>query len=80
MALRFAVTCLLLLSSGAVKLLAQQENPPLDKVCTNETEQGLLGAFSPECLAAFRTLDFTDVTTILSVNTLNQMDAKSTLL
>ena len=80
MALWFVVTCLLLLSSGAIKLLAQQANPPLDKVCTNETEQGLLGAFSPECLAAFRTLDFTDVMTILSVNTLNQMDAKSTLL
>ena len=76
MALRFAVTCLLLLSSGAIKLLAQQENPPLNKVCTNETEQDLFGAFSPECFAAFQALDFTDVATILNVSTLNQMDAR----
>lgn len=77
MALRFAVTCLLLLSSGVIKLLAQQTNPPLNKVCTNETEQGLLGAFSAECLAAFRALDFADVTTILRVNTFSKMDART---
>ena len=70
------MTCLLLLSSGAIKLQAQQENPPLNKVCTNETEQDLFEAFSPECFAAFQTLDFTDVATILNVNTLNQMDAR----
>ena len=77
MALTFAVTCLLLLSSGAVKLLAQQGNPPLNKECTNETERDLLGVFSPECLAAFQTLDFTDVATILNVSALNRMDAKA---
>ena len=71
------MTCLLLLSSGAVKLLAQQASPPLNKVCTNETEQNLLGTFSPECLASFRTLDFTDVATILSVSTLNRRDARA---
>ena len=70
-------TCLLLLSSGAVKLLAQQANPPLNKECTNETEQNLLGAFSPECLAAFQSLDFTDVATTLHVSTINRMDLRT---
>ena len=50
MTLRFAVTCLLLLSSGVLNLLAQQTNPPLNKVCTSETEQDLLRAFSAECV------------------------------
>ena len=63
---------LLLLSSRAVKLLAQQGNPPLNKVC--ETEQNLFGAFSAECLAAFQTMDFTDVATTLHVSILNQRD------
>ena len=70
-------TCLLLLSSGAVKLLAQQASPPLNKMCTNETEQNLLEAFSPECLAAFRTLDFTDVATALHVSTLDRTDLRT---
>ena len=39
---------LLLPSGRAVKLLAQQANSPLNKVCTSETEQNLFGAFSPE--------------------------------
>ena len=80
MAPRFAVvvtTCLLLLSSGAVKLLAQQASPPLDKVCANETEQNLLGAFSPECFAAFQILNFANVATTLRVSTLNLMDIRT---
>ena len=68
MVLRFAVTFLLLLSSGAVKLLAQQASPPLKKVCTNETEQDLIGGFSTECLDAFQTLDFSNVASILDVS------------
>ena len=80
MALRFVVvvtTCLLLLSSGAIKLLAQQTSPPLNKECTNETEQNLLGAFSPECLAAFRALNFTNVATALHVSTIDRTDLRT---
>ena len=64
MALRFAVNFLFLLSSGAVKLLAQQANT-LKKVCTNQTEQDLIGGFSTECLSAFQTLNFSNVASIL---------------
>ena len=53
MALRFAVNFLFLLSSGAVKSLAQQASP-LKKVCTNQTKQDLIGGFSTECLSAFQ--------------------------
>lgn len=77
MGLRFTVTCLLLLSSGVISLLAQQTNLPLNKVCRNETEQGLLGGFSPDCFTAFRALDFTDVTTILYVSTFSRMNART---
>ena len=69
------MTCLLLLSSGTVKLLAQQASPPLIKVCTNKTQQDLIGDFTPECHAAFKALDFTNVGSILNVNMIEPMDA-----
>ena len=75
MAQRFAVTCLLFLSSGVVKLLAQQASPPLIKVCTNKTQQDLIGGFTTECHAAFKALDFSNVGSILNVSMIEPMDA-----
>ena len=75
MALRFAVTGLLLLSSGAVKLLAQQTSLPLNKNCTNETEQDLIGNFTTQCHAAFQALNFSTVGSILNVSMIEPMDA-----
>ena len=63
----FVVFCLLLLqSSEAVKLLARQESPPLNRDCSAQEEQELLDAFTPDCRDAFdAALDFTNVLTIL---------------
>ena len=69
------MTCLLFLSSGVVKLLAQQASPPLIKVCTNKTQQDLIGDFTTECHAAFKALNFSNVGSILDVSMIEPMDA-----
>ena len=65
----FVVFCLLLLqSSEAVKLLARQESPPLNRDCSAQEEQNLLDAFTPgsDCKDAFdAALDFTNVLSLL---------------
>ena len=69
------MTCLLFLSSGVVKLLAQQASPPLIKVCTNKTQQDLIGDFTTECHAAFKALNFSNVGSILNVSMIEPVDA-----
>jgi len=69
MALRLVVSvfCLWLLhSSEAVKLLARQEIPPIQKSCSVEEELAYYNAHSQDCRTAFEeALNFTNVETIL---------------
>ena len=70
MALKFVIvaSCLFLLqSSDAIKLVARQENPPLNRDCSAQEEQDLLDAFTPDCRDAFdAALNFTNVLSLLT--------------
>ena len=69
MALKLIIvaSCLFLLqSSDAIKLVARQESPPLNRDCSAQEEQDLLDAFTPDCRDAFdAALDLTNVLSLL---------------